>query len=86
MYLFRRSIRKGGRRMIELKIEGVCKECPFRNLTLIEYNDPPEVRCKHDHVCKFVGDPNGKEGIRAAVAAERLRFVTWDDMERENNA
>lgn len=80
------SIRKGGGRMIELKIEGVCKECPFRNLTLIEYSDPPDVRCKHAHVCKFVGDPNGKEGIRAAVAAERLKFVTWDDMERMNNA
>ena len=84
--MFGRSIGKGGGRMIELKIEGVCKECPFRNLTLIEYSYPPDVRCKQAHVCKFVGDPNGKEGIRAAVAAERLKFVTWGDMERENNA
>lgn len=70
--------------MIELKIEGVCKECPFRSLYLNQFDDT--VNCKHVMVCKFVGDPNGKEGIRAAVAAEQLRFVTWDDMERENNA
>lgn len=51
--------------MIELKIDGVCKECPFRELTLNNYDET--VNCKHVMVCKFVGDPHGEEALGAAT-------------------
>lgn len=51
--------------MIELKIEGVCKECPFRELTLNNYDET--VKCKHTVVCKFIGGSEGKERLDAAV-------------------
>ena len=73
--------------MIELKIEGVCKECPFRELTLNNYDET--VKCKHVVVCKFICDPHGKEALKAACEVaqeEEFKIVTWDDMERENNA
>lgn len=73
--------------MIELKIEGVCKECPFRELTLNNYDET--VKCKHVMVCKFISDPHGKEALKAACEVaqeEEFKIVTWDDMERENNA
>lgn len=73
--------------MIELKIEGVCKECPFRSLYLNQFDDT--VNCKHVMVCKFVGDPHGEEALKAACEVaqeEEFKIVTWDDMERENNA
>ena len=64
--MFRSSIGKGGRRMIELKIEGVCKECPFKDMTLIQYGKP-QVFCVHETVCKFIGDPQGKERLYATM-------------------
>lgn len=51
--------------MIELKIDGVCKECPFRELTLNNYDET--VKCKHVMVCKFIGDPQGEEALAAAT-------------------
>ena len=51
--------------MIELKIDGVCKECPFRSLYLNQFDDT--VNCKHVIVCKFVGDPHGEEALEAAT-------------------
>ena len=73
MYMFRSCIRKGGRRMIELKIEGVCKECPFRSLYLNQFDDT--VNCKHVMVCKFVGDPHGEERYRIAVNLMRKKAI-----------
>ena len=72
--------------MIELKIDGVCNGCPFRELALNNYDDT--VKCKHVMVCKFIGDPDGEEALKVAckVAQEEFKVVTWDDMERENNA
>ena len=71
--MFRSCIRKGGRRMIELKIEGVCKECPFRSLYLNQFDDT--VNCKHVMVCKFVGDPHGEERYRVAVNLMRKKAI-----------
>ena len=75
--------------MIELKIEGVCKECPFKDLTLIQYGKP-KVFCLHETVCKFIGDPQGKERLYATMKTleerEEFKPVTWDDMEGMNNA
>ena len=51
--------------MIELKIDGVCKECPFRELVLNNYDET--VKCKHVMVCKFIGDPEGEEALEAAT-------------------
>lgn len=56
--------------MIELKIDGVCKECPFRSLYLNQFDDT--VNCKHVMVCKFVGDPHGEEALEAATKLIRL--------------
>lgn len=53
--------------MIELKIDGVCKECPYKDLILLEFKSPPEVRCRHDRVCKLVNDPQGKERLYATM-------------------
>lgn len=56
--------------MIELKIDGVCKECPFRELTLNNYDET--VKCKHVVVCKFVSDPHGEEALEAATKLIQL--------------
>lgn len=49
--------------MIELKIDGVCKGCPFKELTLTHWR--ADVRCKHETVCKFIGDPDGEARLKA---------------------
>ena len=51
--------------MIELKIEGVCKECPFRSLYLNQFDDT--VNCKHVMVCKYISYPQGEEALEAAT-------------------
>lgn len=65
--------------MIELKIDGVCKECPFKDIALNTwdyYN--PAARCKHDTVCKFIGDPDGKARMREAAKAVD---AFWDEVD-----
>lgn len=43
--------------MIRLIIEGPCAKCPWIQLQLLtEFTDGPEVRCKHQHVCRFAED------------------------------
>lgn len=59
--------------MIELKIEGVCKECIFKELVFIEWDR--NVRCRHEEVCKFVGDPHGEERYRVAVNLMRKKAI-----------
>lgn len=70
--------------MIELKIEGVCKECPFRELTLNNYDE--NVKCKHVMVCKYISDPQGEEALEADIKlickSKRLKAAS----ERNNNA
>lgn len=62
--------------MIELKMDGVCERCVFRELTLIAWSGT--VRCKHDEVCRFIHDPHGEEKYqeeRQRARAEAMRNV-----------
>lgn len=76
--------------MIELKIDGVCKECIFKELILVEWD--ANVRCRHEEVCKFVGDPHGEERYRIAVhlmrekAVEELKAQRKESQERNADA
>lgn len=67
--------------MIKLTIDGVCKGCMFMELIVSDW-DKPTVRCKHDMVCKFVGDPNGEERYNATVLAARKE---WEEKLRHGN-
>ena len=47
--------------MIKLTVKGVCDGCPWIQLQLItEFVQTPEVRCKHQTVCKYIE----KEGCK----------------------
>lgn len=65
--------------MIRLTIDGVCKGCMFQDLTVFDW-DEPIVRCKHDTVCKFIGDPNGGERYHATVMALRKE---WEEKQKK---
>lgn len=70
--------------MIELKIEGVCKECPFRELTLNNYDET--VKCKHVVVCKFISDPQGAEALEKATELLQMSLEKALHAASERNA
>ena len=37
--------------MIELRIEGCCKNCKYMNLSLRSFGDLKWVKCEHEAVC-----------------------------------
>lgn len=59
--------------MIELKIDGICKECYAIEPVMFETADGWKVFCKHESVCKYIGDPDAKERMRAAIMAHAER-------------
>lgn len=55
--------------MIELKISGVCKECYALEPVMFQAADGWKVLCKHESVCKYIGDPDAHERMVAALMA-----------------
>ena len=42
--------------MIELKMKGTCKECPWVDILIHEVCGDIIARCKHEAVCKYYAD------------------------------
>lgn len=52
-------------KMIDLVIKGVCKSCMYKDLKLFETPEGWKVFCRHELICKFIGDPDGEERMKA---------------------
>lgn len=46
--------------MISLKIDGVCANCPWIRIEIIEAMGDVIARCKHESVCKYIEEEKAR--------------------------
>ena len=53
--------------MIKLIVDGACKECPLRNIKVLDGIGEPIARCEHQTVCKYIE----KEGYKDTTTGKK---------------
>ena len=46
--------------MISIKIDGVCKDCPWCKVELFDAMGDVIARCKHESVCKYIDEEKAR--------------------------